>query len=171
MKLRKIGLALILASLIIVAYMPPAAAGILKNASQMVNLVGSSDSSGIIPLSSFRRVMPDGTTAPLVIPGNRVLLITKIMFHIASGQTVPNAQFRMEPFYYKMVSISNGFGSQNVDIESGFPMAVWSSNYNVRVINRDNAQTVPGALRVRIIGLLAPPEAVLIPIDLLLLLD
>ena len=62
MKLRNLGLSLILAALIIVAY-PPAAAGILKSASQMVNLVGSSDSSGIIPLSSFQRVMPDGTTA------------------------------------------------------------------------------------------------------------
>ena len=171
MKLRNLGLSLILAALIIVAYIPPAAAGILKSASQMVNLVGSSDGSGIIPLSSFQRVMPDGTTVPFVIPGNRVLLITKIMFYIASAQTVPNAQFRMEPFYNKNVDISNGFGSQDVDIESGFPIAVWSSDFNVKVINKVGQTTVPGTLKCRLIGLLAPPEGILVPINLLLLLD
>jgi hypothetical protein len=171
MKLRNLGLTLILAALIMVAYIPPAAAGILKSASQMVNLVGSSDNTGIIPLSSFQRVMPDGSTAPFIIPGNRVLLITKIMFYIASAQTVPNAQFRMEPFYNKNVAISNGFGSQNVDIESGFPIAVWSNSFNVRVINRADSQTVPGTLKCRIIGLLAPPEAIIVPINLLLLLE
>jgi hypothetical protein len=171
MKLRNSGLALILVALIIVAYIPPAAAGILKSASQIVNLGGSSDSSGIIPLSSFQRVMPDGTTTPFAIPGNRVFLITKIMFYIAYQGDVPNAQFRMAPFYNKNVSISNGFGSQNLDIESGFPLAVWSSNFDVRVINKDNSQTVPGTLKCRIIGLLAPPEAIIAPIYLLLLLN
>lgn len=171
MKHRKLGTAITLALLILCTYTPSATAGILKTASQIVNLVGSSDSSGIIPLSSFQRVMPDGSTTPLVIPGNRVLLITKIMFYIASSQTVPNAQFRLEPFYYKMAPIANGFGGQTVDIESGFPISVWSSNFNVKVVNRDDGQTVPGTLKVRLVGLLAPPEAVLIPIDLLLLLD
>ena len=70
----------------------------------MVNLVGSSDSFGIIPLSSFQRVMPDGTTAPFVIPGNRVLLITKIMFYIASARRpFPVPSFAWNRFIIKML--------------------------------------------------------------------
>ena len=113
----------------------------------------------------------DGSTAPLVIPGKRVLLITKIIFYIASSPDVPMAQFQMVPFYYKNLSISNGFGGKVVDIKSGFPLAVWSSNFNVKVVNKANSQTIPGTLQCRIVGLLAPPEAVTVPLDLLLLLD
>jgi hypothetical protein len=172
MKLKKIGLAIILASLIILSSMPLAEAGIFNSASQIVNLVGASGSSGIIPLSSFRRVMPDGSTTPFVIPSNRVFLVTKIFVVIASGQTVPKAQFQMAPFYYRNLSIANGFGDKVVDIESGFPLAVWSSNFNVKVVNMaNNYSTVPGILQCRIVGLLAPPEAVGAPIDLLLLFD
>ena len=169
MKFKQIATAIILASLIILSTLQLAEADILNSASQIVNLVGASDSSGIIPLSSFRRVMPDGSTAPFVIPGNRVFLITKILFVIASSQTVPNAQFQMAPFYYRNLSIANGFGDKVVDIESGFPISVWSSNFNAKVVNKANSSTtVPGILRCRIVGLLAPPEAVLNSVYLLL---
>jgi hypothetical protein len=171
MKLRKLGPAIILSSLIILSSIPPAEAGILNNASQLVNLVGTSDSSGIIPLTSFQRVMPDGARAPFVIPGNRVLLVTKIYFLIASNQAVNQAQFAIAPFYYRNTSIANGFGDKVVDIDSGFPLTIWSSNFNVKVINLANSQTVPGTLTCRIVGLLAPPEAQMPPIYSLLLID
>jgi hypothetical protein len=178
MKLRKICTALILASLVMLAYTPSAESGILNNASQIINLTGTSDSTGTLQFSDFRRVMPDGSTESFVIPPNRVLLVTKIYFLLSSSTTGANAYLAMgtadtsQPqFYSKSALVSGGLYYSLADIESGFPLALWPGSFVTRVIDRSNSQALPGTLKCRIVGLLAPPEAVMAPTYLLLLLD
>jgi hypothetical protein len=178
MKLRKICTALILASLVMLAYTPSAESGILKSASQIINLTGTSDSSGTLQFSSFRRVMPDGSTESFVIPHNRVLLVTKIYFVLSSSITGAAAYLAIGPsdvtktqFYTKSATVSGGLYDSVADIESGFPLALWPGSFVTRVVNRSTNLALPGTLQCRIVGLLAPPEAVTVPIDLLLLLD
>jgi hypothetical protein len=174
MKLRKLGTAALLAALIMVSQMPPAAAGILDSASQMVNLVGTSGASGIIPLTSFQRVMPDGTLTSFAIASNRVLLITKIVFRLSAGQTASSALFQIAPFYYVgagAFTVNATSVSGDIDIESGLPLGVWSDSFNAQVSISGNGQAIPGTLVCRMVGILAPRDALIVPIYELLLSD
>jgi hypothetical protein len=154
--------------------MPPATAGILDSASQMVNLVGTSDASGIIPLTAFQRVMADGTLTSFAIPGNRVLLITKIMFRLAAGQTASSALFQIAPFYYVGAGASTVNAtsvSGDIDLESGLPLGVWSDSFNAQVSIPGIGQAIPGTLACRIMGILVPENASIVPIYELLFSD
>jgi hypothetical protein len=148
----------------------PSSAGILDNASQIVNLTVSGDGVTVLPLSAVARVTPDGGIAPFDPGSNVVVVINKIMwkFKPVNGQTNP-IQLRLTAipfsgsgvsFYNKKSSVGgDGYAAENDNIAPGIPVAIHDPTaWGFYVVDLVSGQPISGNLGIRMVGFLAPAQ-------------
>jgi hypothetical protein len=145
-------------------------AGILDNASQIVNLTASGTGT-VVPLSTMGRVTPDGAIIPFDPGSNVVVVINKIMwkFKPENPQIMNPVQLRLTkiPFLDSNVSFYNkksgvggdGYASEDDNIAPGIPIAIQdATKWGFFVVDLVTNQPISGNLGVRMVGFLTPAE-------------
>jgi hypothetical protein len=145
-------------------------AGILDNASQIVNLTASSTSDTKLPLSAFARVTPDGAIIPFD-PGSNVVVLNKIMwkFKPDNSQITNPVQLRLTkiPFLASNVSFynkksgvgSDGYASEDDNIAPGIPVAIQdATTWGFFVVDLVTNLPISGSLAIRLVGFLTPNQ-------------
>jgi len=188
MRAWKITAAAILAGICLIAGKPAAAGlllgepAVLTKASQIITLTATCDN--VAGPNNIQRVMPDGSTVPvdLLYPknGRTVFLVTKVIVDLqGTEEYTGSATFDMTPFYeYGMFGyffqVTSGSGSTTFSFPTGLPVG-HAPNALWRVMTSDpNIQPprpIAGTLKFTFYCVLAPPEVVLVPIEMLLLLE
>jgi hypothetical protein len=147
-----------------------AGAGILDNASQIVNLSAGSSSATVVPLSAFVRVTPDGTNIVFDPGSNVVVVINKIMWKFKPDNTQTNpVQLRLTaiPFSASGVSFYNkksgvggdGYAAENDNVAPGIPVAIQdASKWGFYVVDLVTNQPIPGSLAIRLVGFITPNQ-------------
>lgn len=145
-------------------------AGILDNASQIVNLTAGSTSDTKLPLSAFVRVTPEGTNITFD-PGSNVVVINKIMWRFKPDSTqIPNpVQLRLTAipfsnsgvtFYSKKSGVGgDGFASENDNVAPGIPLKIQDAGaWGFFVVDLVTNQPISGSLSVRLVGFMTPNQ-------------
>lgn len=146
-------------------------AGILDNASQIVNLTVSGNGVTVLPLSTVAKVTADGGIIPFDPGSNVVVVINKIMwkFKPDNAQLTNPIQLRLTAipfsgsgvsFYNKMSGVgSDGYASENDNIAPGIPIAIEdASKWGFFVVDLVSGQPISGNLGIRMVGFLAPAQ-------------
>ena len=145
-------------------------AGILDNASQIVNLAASGTGT-VVPLNTVARVTPDGGIIPFDPGSNVVVVINKIMwkFKPDNPQITNPVQLRLTAipfspsgvsFYNKKSGVgSDGYAFENDNIAPGIPVAIQdATKWGFFVVDLVTNQPIPGNLGVRMVGFLTPNQ-------------
>jgi hypothetical protein len=148
-----------------------AGAGILDNASQIVNLSASSSSATVVPLSAFARVTPGGTSIAFDPGSSVVVVINKIMWKFKPDNTqITNpVQLRLTAipfspssvaFYGKKSSVGgDGYAFENDNIAPGIPVDVQDASiWGFYVVDLVTNQPISGSLAIRLVGFMTPNQ-------------
>jgi hypothetical protein len=133
---------------------------LLQKGSQAVMLIGISNSSGVVLLKNFQKVMPNGTLQSANFPRNTVFIATHIIwsFTATNSGLTGAAELRAGPYYSDKVTLSNG-GTGDVDnISTGIVFGDMPDDCSARVVNVADESTIPGYLGVRVVGYLAAAQ-------------
>lgn len=144
-------------------------AGILDNASQIVNLTASGTGT-VLSLSTFARVTPDGASIAFD-PGNNVVVINKIMwkFKPDSAQITNPVQLRLtrSPFsqsgvtFYSKTSVvgGDGYAVENDNVAPGIPIKIENADdWGFYVVDLGSNLPIPGSLAIRMVGFMTPNQ-------------
>lgn len=170
MKHKQIFLAVGLILTLIFSFSALASAGILDNASQIVNLTAGSTSATVLPLNVFSRVNPDGTSVTFDPGSSVVVVINKIMWRFKpdNAQTNP-VQLRLTvipfsssgvSFYSKKSGVGgDGFASENDSVTPGIPVKVQNAAaWGFYVVDLVTGQPISGSLSIRMVGFMTPNQ-------------
>jgi hypothetical protein len=144
------------------------AAAEITNASQLVNLYGSS-TTGVI--NSFSQVLPNGTLQANPIPQGKAVVIQYIKF-VFTADTNPSGfplRLIIGTYYTQFISTSTyGPVPGETILPIGFAVSD-NSALNAKVVNINTGLVYPGKLEVQLLGYVLPLTAGRVPLDLLLL--
>jgi hypothetical protein len=141
------------------------AAAEITNASQLVNMSGSS-TTGVI--NSFSLVMPNGTLQANPIPQGKAVVIQYINCYYIGDNPVGNFKLKIGTYYDKVIQL----GVNNILWETILPIgfAVSDNNaLNAKVVSVSTGLVLPGKVEVQLLGYVLPLTAGRVPLDLLLL--
>jgi hypothetical protein len=145
-----------------------AGAGILDKASQLFNIMASSNAgSTSVPLSAFKQVNPDGSIGDFN-PQPNVVVVTKVLWRFKPDGAQTNAvQLKLASAYNdtnyfygkKNVVGADGYAADNDNITPGIPVNISNASaYAFYVVDLGTGNAISGSLVIRLTGYLTPNQ-------------
>jgi hypothetical protein len=141
------------------------AAAEITNASQLVNMYGSS-TTGVI--DSLSLVLPNGTLQANPIPQGKAVVIQFIYISCAPNVS-SDCRLVIGSYYNRILGWCSSSPPSTREFILPIGFAVSDNNaLNAKVVNTATALVVPGKLEVQLIGYVLPLTAGRVPLELLL---